>query len=676
MKYILRCARGDRKMIFMRWLLIMSQFMKAMVVIILTVTLGPGSLWATGGVDVAATRGGQRPNGPGYVLAADYGTPSRAALLAAQVAAAGTRQIVLTPGTWTIGRDTTITSPLKLMPGAVLTRSGGDHLYINGTFECGLHVGFSDNSANHDWVKFGPGAVKEVYCEWWGGVGDNLHVDTNALQSAVRSGRRVKLLDDRTYRINAGIIIPPYGSVEGAGKRSVIHQVDNTKEGLIVCDDVTVKNCQLLGSQFVWEDLPWPAHFYHTGIVSFSFSTASVPLNDAAHMPAADYLGRRITVANVYFSHWYDCIVIQENSAITKCHAIDNICEAFMTTGTGNQITCNYIENLQSWGIDVNGGNTLVGWNTIKNVGQRQELKGDGGGICINGLGVDRPLENIKIIDNNIIGVKYGWGILASGYPGLALKNLKIERNNLYGAPGCPYAGIYVNPKPVPHPPPKPDTYAPCEVVVISENIIDSFKGGVAISRARGITCTKNRAANIKLDVNGAFTFAQAYDFVISDNYAKVISGESQIAYLFDADCGMGTFCNNLGSARIGLQFGSLMAGTGMSFINNNFADCPGAGVILLKPLQAGNKLMNNLGYHPGNGVGPTLPASDTPLQNILGYPVMITLVGGSVSDIKIGASQPTIISTGQIKQVNLPAGWYISVTYTGTPAWAWEGIQ
>jgi hypothetical protein len=142
--------------------IIMSRFTKGMVVIILTVALGLGSLWAT--------RHGDRPKGPGYVVAVDYGAPSRATLLAADTAAAGTKQIVLTPGTWTIDRNTTITSPLKVMPGAILARSGGDHLSINGAFECGLYKVFSDNSTNHDWVRFGPGGAKEVHCEWWGGV--------------------------------------------------------------------------------------------------------------------------------------------------------------------------------------------------------------------------------------------------------------------------------------------------------------------------------------------------------------------------------------------------------------------------------------------------------------------------------------------------------------------------
>jgi hypothetical protein len=496
----------------------MSRFTKGMVVIILTVALGLGSLWAT--------RHGDRPKGPGYVVAVDYGAPSRATLLAADTAAAGTKQIVLTPGTWTIDRNTTITSPLKVMPGAILARSGGDHLSINGAFECGLYKVFSDNSTNHDWVRFGPGGAKEVHCEWWGGVGDDVHVDTTALQAAAWSGRTVKLLDDRTYRINAGIIIPPYGRVEGAGKRSIIHQVNNTKEGLVVNDDVTVKNFQLLGSQFVWEDLPWPAHFYHTGIMSFSFSTVFVPLTDVTRQLAADYRGRRITVENVWFSHWYDCIVIQEDSVITKCHAIDNVNEAFMTTGNGNRITGNYVENLQSWGFDLNGGNSLVSWNTIKNVGQRLKPAGDGGGICINGFGADCPLENIKIIDNDISGVKYGWGIFANGYPGLAMKNLEIQRNNLYGDPDCQYAGIFITPKPVHQPASELDTYVPSQEVIVAENRVDSFKGGIAIFRARGITCTTNRATNIRADVNSAFTFAQVYDFIISDNYSKVISGK------------------------------------------------------------------------------------------------------------------------------------------------------
>lgn len=261
--------------------------MQGMVVIILTVTLGSGSLWATGGVfDVyqqtfgdakwhktlharldacsgtltessgrinnlgnmianwvstgnlntkcnltdhltapyveATGNSGIWPHGPGFVAAADYGIPSRATLLAAQ-AAAGTKQIVLAPGIWTIDQNTTITSPLKVMPGAVLTRSGGNHLYINGAFECGVYRVFNDNSVTHDWVIFGRGAVKEIVPHYWkdpanGDWSNAFHAAFNSTVSENSSSKLVSVfVPPGHYTCNLQIN-HSYITLKGAGR--------------------------------------------------------------------------------------------------------------------------------------------------------------------------------------------------------------------------------------------------------------------------------------------------------------------------------------------------------------------------------------------------------------------------------------------------------------------------
>ncbi|MHB9074936.1 MAG: right-handed parallel beta-helix repeat-containing protein [Desulfobaccales bacterium] len=218
----------------------MYRFMKAMAVIVLTVTLGLGTLYATGGgydaykqsfgearwqtklnnfiearstsytelsgrkaVYVAATRDGDWPNGPGYVVAADYGT-DQAALSAADAVAAAAGKQLLIGRSYTISSGLTLSSAIKVMPGAVLTRGGGDHLTFNGSFEGpSLVQCFADNTAGHDWVRFG--TVKKVYPEWWGidGIDDDKEIQ-EAINSLYSGGN--VLISEHNYIITSSLI--------------------------------------------------------------------------------------------------------------------------------------------------------------------------------------------------------------------------------------------------------------------------------------------------------------------------------------------------------------------------------------------------------------------------------------------------------------------------------------
>jgi hypothetical protein len=147
-----------------------------------------------------ATRNRNNVYGSGSVVAGDFGTPSQANLGAADAVADGIRQVVVTPGTWNISSDIKLNSPLKVMPGAVLTRITGTHFTINGRFE-GCEGCFADNSPAHDWIVFRAGAVKEVYPEWWGAISNATKNCTNAIVAATNSlkaGGIVKF-SDGTY---------------------------------------------------------------------------------------------------------------------------------------------------------------------------------------------------------------------------------------------------------------------------------------------------------------------------------------------------------------------------------------------------------------------------------------------------------------------------------------------
>jgi hypothetical protein len=135
-------------------------------------------------VYAVATRDGLWPNGPGYIVAADYGTDQAALEAADAVAASAGKQLV-------IGRTYSITSTpanpltatLKILPGGTISIANGVTLTINGTLDAGLYQIFSCTGTGK--VVYGVGAVKEVYPQWWGATGDGTTDDFNPVQAAI-----------------------------------------------------------------------------------------------------------------------------------------------------------------------------------------------------------------------------------------------------------------------------------------------------------------------------------------------------------------------------------------------------------------------------------------------------------------------------------------------------------
>lgn len=145
---------------------------------------------------------------------------------------------VLPPGTWTIASNNSIPANVTLKPlhGAVLSISNGATLTINGPFDAGPYQTFSCTGTGN--VVFGPGAVKEVWLDWWGPAADGVTDDSAKLQAAIdslatakgvvrvqgksyalagtvkgRFGVRVEGIGDQTIFIPTGAV-PPFGQIE------------------------------------------------------------------------------------------------------------------------------------------------------------------------------------------------------------------------------------------------------------------------------------------------------------------------------------------------------------------------------------------------------------------------------------------------------------------------------
>jgi hypothetical protein len=183
----------------------------------------------------------------GVVNARAFGTPGQAALVAA-IADIGNKKKVLlvspdtvdTPAIWPIDKDLTIPANiiLKPDPGVILSRTGGARLTINGPVTAGMYQWINDTSVNHDWVAFGPGAVKEVCPEWWGAKGDSItpHQDifinaaltaANPTNTSSSGGPEVKLFG-KGYLVNNNILVPNSVTLSGAGDGNSTVLIANT----------------------------------------------------------------------------------------------------------------------------------------------------------------------------------------------------------------------------------------------------------------------------------------------------------------------------------------------------------------------------------------------------------------------------------------------------------------
>jgi hypothetical protein len=135
------------------------------------------------------------------------------ASFAAAVAAIGATEVplhVTAASTLAANVTTPATMNLIIHKGAPLTIPNGITLTINGPYTAGLYQTFICTGTGK--VVFGAGAVKEVYPEWWGAVGNSTADDTIPVQKAVDCclsvpSRPLVLTCSGKYKLTSSIII-------------------------------------------------------------------------------------------------------------------------------------------------------------------------------------------------------------------------------------------------------------------------------------------------------------------------------------------------------------------------------------------------------------------------------------------------------------------------------------
>ena len=80
----------------------------------------------------------------------------------------------------------------------------------------------------------------------------------------------------------------------------------------------------------------------------------------------------------------------------------------------------------------------------------------------------------------------------------------------------------------------------------------------------------------------------------------------------------------------------------------------------------------NNMGYNPVGAVGPpSVPATTVNYTNAYGYPCIVVVFGGSVTDIDLD-DVSTGLTTGSF---TIPPSGTINITYSSVPTWKWWGL-
>lgn len=104
---------------------------------------------------------------------------------------------------------------LIFVSGGFLSTASGlttQKILINGPTSAPLAQIFSGSGT----ITFGPGAVKEVYPQWWGAKGDGINDDTTAIQNAINLGSLV-FIPSGIYKITATITLKQRLVIRGAG---------------------------------------------------------------------------------------------------------------------------------------------------------------------------------------------------------------------------------------------------------------------------------------------------------------------------------------------------------------------------------------------------------------------------------------------------------------------------
>jgi hypothetical protein len=93
---------------------------------------------------------------------------------------------------------------IQILGGGQFTKSATGSIRFNGTLDAPLRHIFS--KFDKGGIEFGHGAVREVYPQWWGAMGDGISDDTWALQAAIDSCNRV-VVPPGLYRTTSTLLV-------------------------------------------------------------------------------------------------------------------------------------------------------------------------------------------------------------------------------------------------------------------------------------------------------------------------------------------------------------------------------------------------------------------------------------------------------------------------------------
>lgn len=115
----------------------------------------------------------------------------------------------------TLTGNLTLTAPLRINKGGMIV-TGSNVLTINGSFSAGLYQCFDTVTTK---VLFGGDAVREVYPQWFGALGDGSNDDTVAVQAALTSHSRT-FFPAGEYKITATLTCTHAVLLEGVAHPS------------------------------------------------------------------------------------------------------------------------------------------------------------------------------------------------------------------------------------------------------------------------------------------------------------------------------------------------------------------------------------------------------------------------------------------------------------------------
>lgn len=381
------------------------------------------------------------PDFAGRADIANGSTDARAAFAAADLwAQQYGLDLVLSPGTYTIASDLTLTSGLKVPRGAVLKPASGVTVTINGAFDAGLYQVFDTSGG-------GSVEVRNPRPEWWGAAGDGATDDAAPMQAAFtatanQAEAQVILDPAATYRLDSPVTTAPFSRgtralhIDGRGggiyltgtgslwirtERTTVEGVQFTQSSAVTAsstsyalDVLAVRDTLIRGCRFR--------------------QLKTVPIGVRA--ASDNSLDRLVVEGCTFFDNASGDIVLKGESSTYPARYISIVGNVFRSPDdpkdTGGNVQIRAI-HVQPYTQDVtisgnvlygpaagNGATYTAGWRDAIMVG--------------NSTGTGRP-ENVVITGNSITGMADD-GVGLSG-----AVNVTINGNVIYGS--VVTAGVY-----------------------------------------------------------------------------------------------------------------------------------------------------------------------------------------------------------------------------------------